>query len=171
MTTVDSEWTSASTTTKVFDISRMIQYLTMDVITHLLFGEPFGYVRTQSDVHRMLQVVQERLPVVEIMSLFPEICSLILFMSYIPWVKNILPNCRDKHGIGQVMKVRFSVHQTSCYDCPWVNDFAQVAQEVVSKRFDPDVAPQKDMLGSFLRHGLTQEQAESEIVLSLYGGR
>ena len=43
----------------------------------------------------------------------------------------------------------------------------QVAHEVVSKRFQPDVAPQNDMLGSFLRHGLTQEQAESEIIVSL----
>ena len=114
MRIIDKEWTSASSTTKVLDISRMIQYLTMDIITHLLFGEPFGYVGTQSDIHGLLQVLEERLPVVVIISLFTELCSLILFISYIPWVRNILPNRRDKHGVGQVMNVCISVTQTSC---------------------------------------------------------
>ena len=77
----------------------------MDVITHLLFDEPFGYVRTQSDIHHMLQEVQKRLPVVEMISLFPEVCSLILFISYVPWVRNILPNRHDDYGIGRVMQV------------------------------------------------------------------
>ena len=106
MKTVDEYWTSSSNSTKMFDISRMIQYLTMDVITHLLFGEPFGYVRTQSDVHGFLKILQERLPVVEPFTVLTELCSLLLFISYIPWVKRVLPSPRDKHGIGRVMKVR-----------------------------------------------------------------
>ena len=57
------------------------------------------------------------------------------------------------------------------HESPLANSSPQIAHEVVSKRFQPDVAPQNDMLGSFLRHGLTQEQAESEIVVSLYGFR
>ena len=40
--------------------------------------------------------------------------------------------------------------------------------KLLSKRFQPDVAPQNDMLGSFLRQGLTQEQAEPETIVSLY---
>lgn len=105
MSIIDREWTSTSSTTKALDISRMIQYLTMDVITHLLFGEPFGYVRTQSDVHGLLRAAQERLAVVKLMPLFSELCSLLLFISYIPWVRNVLPNRRDKDGLGHVMKV------------------------------------------------------------------
>ncbi len=105
MKVVDQNWTSNSNSTKPFDISRMIQYLTMDVITHLLFGDPFGYVRTQSDVHGFLQIVQERLPVVEQLSLFTELCSLLLFVSYMPWIRNVLPSRRDERGIGKVMKV------------------------------------------------------------------
>ena len=171
MRIVDKEWTSTSGNTKVFDISRMIQYLAMDVITHLLFGEPFGYVRTQNDIHGMLQVVRKRIPFVEVISLYTEFCTLILFISYIPWVKNVLPNRRNNHGIGRVMEVCITIVRMSCCDLPCFNDFSQVAHQAVSKRCQPDVAPRNDMLGSFLRHGLTQEQAESEIIVSLYGVR
>ena len=106
MKKVDEDWTSSSNNTKRFDISRMTLYLTMDVITHLLFGDPFGFVRTQSDMHGFFKILQERLPVVEQLSVLTELCSLLLFISYIPWVKNILPSPRDKQGIGRVMKVR-----------------------------------------------------------------
>ena len=105
MSIVEKEWTSISSTTKVFDISKMIQYLTMDVITHLMFDEPFGYVRTQRDIYHILWELQKRLPLVEMIALFPEIYSRILFISYIPWVRKILPNRHDKHGVGRVMQV------------------------------------------------------------------
>ena len=116
MRIVDKEWTSISGSTKVFDISTMTQYLAMDVITHLLFGETFGYVRTQSDVHGILQVVRERIPFVEVISLYTEFCTLILFISYIPWVKNILPNRQNNHGISRVMEVCTSIVRVSCCD-------------------------------------------------------
>ncbi len=48
-----------------------------------------------------------------------------------------------------------------------IDIFLQIAHQAVSERFQPDVAPRNDMLGSFLRHGLTQAQAESEITVSL----
>ncbi len=37
-----------------------------------------------------------------------------------------------------------------------------MAKEVVGKRFGPNKEVKKDMLGSFLNHGLTQQEAESE---------
>ena len=105
MKTIDRNWTSELNDTKIFDISRMIQYLTMDVITQLLFGDPFGDVRTQSDVYGLLKMTRERLATVGVMALFPELYSLLLFISYIPLLKGILPNRRDKHGIGRAMEV------------------------------------------------------------------
>ena len=105
MKTIDKNWTSELNNTEVFDISRMIQYLTMDVITQLLFGDSFGYVRTQSDVYGLLQMTRERLAAVGLIALFPELCSLLLFISNIPWLQRILPNRRDKHGVGRAMEV------------------------------------------------------------------
>ena len=105
MDTVDEHYVSSDRVTKEVDISRTIQFLTMDVITHLLFGEPFGYVRTQSDIHDFLNIVQERLPVVETFSVLTELLSLLWLMSYIPWLKLLIPNHKDESGIGRVMRV------------------------------------------------------------------
>jgi hypothetical protein len=39
---------------------------------------------------------------------------------------------------------------------------------VVDERLRPDAKPRKDMLASFLSHGLTPSEAEAEISISLY---
>jgi hypothetical protein len=38
---------------------------------------------------------------------------------------------------------------------------------MVRERFGPNKKEAADMLGSFVRHGLTQEEAESETVLQM----
>jgi hypothetical protein len=43
-----------------------------------------------------------------------------------------------------------------------------MAKEIVGERFGPNKKVQKDMLGSFIAHGLTQEEAESEILVQVY---
>ena len=45
---------------------------------------------------------------------------------------------------------------------------ASIAKSVAAERFGPQKKVHKDMLGSFVAHGLTQEEAESEILLQMY---
>ena len=42
-----------------------------------------------------------------------------------------------------------------------------ITKEVVNQRFSPDAKDQRDMLGSFIRHGLTRDEAESETILQM----
>ena len=44
----------------------------------------------------------------------------------------------------------------------------RIAQEVVRKRYGADKIAREDMLQSFVRHGLTQQEAESESLLQMY---
>jgi hypothetical protein len=45
----------------------------------------------------------------------------------------------------------------------------RIAQEIAEKRFPPKEGEvYQDMLGSFIRHGLTKEEAESESVTQMY---
>jgi hypothetical protein len=44
----------------------------------------------------------------------------------------------------------------------------RIARGVVAQRFGPGAKAGDDMLGSFIRHGLTAEEARSEIVVQLY---
>jgi cytochrome P450 len=47
---------------------------------------------------------------------------------------------------------------------------SRIAEEVVAKRFGPDAKDQKDMLGAFVRHGVTQRQCEIEVPFQLVAG-
>ena len=44
----------------------------------------------------------------------------------------------------------------------------QIAKEVVDERFRSQELHQNDMLGSFLKHGLSRSEAETEISVTLY---
>jgi hypothetical protein len=44
----------------------------------------------------------------------------------------------------------------------------RVAKRVVAERYGLDRKVQGDMLGSFVRDGLTQEEAETESLLQMY---
>ena len=46
--------------------------------------------------------------------------------------------------------------------------YRRVAKRVVAERYGPDKKVRGDMLGSFVRHGLTQREAESESLLQMY---
>ncbi|WYZ40986.1 hypothetical protein EsH8_IV_001327 [Colletotrichum jinshuiense] len=45
-----------------------------------------------------------------------------------------------------------------------------VAKEVVAKRFGPDAKEERDMLGAFVRHGLTQNECETEVLFQISAG-
>ena len=44
----------------------------------------------------------------------------------------------------------------------------RIGKKVVGERFGPDKKVKRDMLGSFLAHGLTQREAQTETLLQMY---
>lgn len=60
------------------------------------------------------------------------------------------------------------------YACWWskrrTTNPNRVAKKVVAERFQAHAASQPDMLGSFIRHGLTQEEASGEALLQVVAG-
>jgi hypothetical protein len=46
----------------------------------------------------------------------------------------------------------------------------RIAKKVVGERFGPEKKVKRDMLGSFLAHGLTQREARTETLLQMYVG-
>ncbi|KAK0640664.1 cytochrome P450 [Cercophora newfieldiana] len=79
-----------------------------------------------------------------------------LSVTVYPWVydilssrvfKFLLPTEKDMTGFGRFMRY-----------------------EKAAERFGPDKKVQSDMLGSFIAHGLTQHEAEAEILLQLVAG-
>jgi hypothetical protein len=60
-----------------------------------------------------------------------------------------------------------SCAQFRVLNTPRLIKLRKIAKEVVANRFGPDKKDQQDMLESFIRHGLTEEEAVPETLLQL----
>jgi hypothetical protein len=94
------KYLSTETTVIPLDLGHKMQYLTMDVITKLAYGEEFGYSKTDSDVHEFLQNTEDSLPFLQICGDIPLFRTLFLNSWFL---KLAGPKIGDKKGIGKLM--------------------------------------------------------------------
>ena len=125
------------------DFARKAQFFTIDVISGLAFGQPFEYLMFDEDRHEYIKTIEEALPVIMSMTELMEVHS---FLEKSSLMKLLAQSATDKIGFGKVIKI---------------------AKEKVAERFGDDKKVKQDMLGSFLNHGLSQEEAESETLVQL----
>ena len=105
---IDQHWTSLPGETKNYDIARSVQYLTTDIISHLCFGQPIGFVEEHKDIHDFRKTLESRLPIAEQFSVIVEYFSLLSTLSRIPWIKrNLVPQNTDTTGVGKILGVCF----------------------------------------------------------------
>ncbi|KAI1395877.1 BcABA1, cytochrome P450 monooxygenase [Hypoxylon fuscum] len=128
------------------EFAELISYYTVDVITRSAFGQEFGCLKTDSDVHGFLAGVKESWAGLAIALDVPHIRN-ILFSPL--FLKFFGPKSTDTAGMGKLMGI---------------------AREVVSERFGPGAEDKKDMLGSFVSHGLGQQECETEALFMIIAG-
>ncbi|KAL8848774.1 MAG: hypothetical protein Q9221_006245 [Calogaya cf. arnoldii] len=146
---LEKQWSSIPGQARDFDIGRMIQFLAVDVTTKLCLGESFRCIEEDRDQHAFLETIKSATPVSLQLSLFPEITKMMYHLTKLtPFRRLLVPSVDDKGGIGTVMSV---------------------IKKVINKRDRSEKTP-RDMLGSFLGRGLSREQAETELVVSLVAG-
>ncbi|QDS74791.1 hypothetical protein FKW77_002041 [Venturia effusa] len=132
---------------KPMDLARKAQFWTLDVISDLAFNTAFGDIPEDKDKFDYIKTTEDGISVITMLSIFPHIHR---------WIEQsrlldlVAPSAKDKTGFGRI---------------------SGIAQERVRERFlDGKLQDKKDMLGSFLRHGLSQAEAESETVLQIMAG-
>ena len=128
---------------KQMDFARKTQFFTLDTISQLAFGENFDCLANDEDRVEFGKSVDESLPTMMLMTELLEVHS---FLEKSSLMKLIAPSARDAIGLGKVIGI---------------------AQKMVAERFGHDKKIKQDMLGSFLAHGMSQEEAESETVLQM----
>jgi cytochrome P450 len=117
----------------------------MDVITMLAFGYKFGYLSEDKDVYDYIKITEANMPIMLVMALFPALTKLVQSRP----LRGLLPSERDPLGFGK---------------------FIAVAKRVVNERLASSDPFRRDMLGSFLRHGLTREEAQGEMLVQIIAG-
>lgn len=83
------------------DLGRRTSFFTMDVITDVAFGEPWGFVDADNDVDDWLKSTEEFLPAATLVSTLPWLSKLI----DIPFISQfIMPSDQDKTGPGKLLR-------------------------------------------------------------------
>jgi hypothetical protein len=116
----------------------------MDVLTDIAFSRPLGYLKENAALHGYIKTVRAYMPVLELQTNIPVINTILGN----PVLRKLMaPTAKDRLSMGKMMGV---------------------AKKVAGERFGPHAKVENDMFGSFVRHGLTRAETESEALLQMY---
>jgi hypothetical protein len=96
---IQRKYLTVSSQLKALDFAELAQYLTLDVITCLSLGEPFGFVSEDTDKYGYVKSVEANFPIMNFFSAVPFLSAIMR----IPRVQNnLIPTVKDKTGLGKV---------------------------------------------------------------------
>lgn len=128
-----------------FDFARKIQYFTLDVISDISFGVPFGDLRADDDIDAFVESGEQGM-IANALSIALGLTKFI----HIPLIfKLIGPSEEDPAGMGRLVAN---------------------ARAIVRARLARDTSEKTDMIASFSRHGLSEEELVSETCLQIIAG-
>ncbi len=65
---IEAKYLSTETSFRPMDFARKAQFLTLDVISAIAFGEPFGYVTQDEDLYDYIKTTEETVPMIILVS-------------------------------------------------------------------------------------------------------
>ena len=151
MQLIDHKYTTtAPAQVRRMELARKIQFFTSDIMSKLSFDAKFNDLRDDNDNFGYIHEIETLFPNIFCTCTVP---SLLNFLERTGIMSLMAPSGESKFGLGKILAI---------------------TQKQVAARFDKNgkPAPQQksDMLASFIRHGLTQDEAEQESMLQLAAG-
>jgi cytochrome P450 len=128
-----------------FDFAQLAGFFTLDILSKIAFGHPVGFLTQNKDVYDYHKQTAAFYPVMELSSNHPTILAILNS----PMMRGAAPKPTDKVGFGAIVGE---------------------AHAAVAERFGSEAKHVEDMLGSFIRHGLTQQECEVEALLQILAG-
>ncbi|KAK4498583.1 hypothetical protein PRZ48_011241 [Zasmidium cellare] len=147
------KYNSTSEAFRPMDLSEKINFFTLDVISDLAFGQTFGNLKDDRDNPGIIRDTQKS---VTLLALFHELPYIYLFLEKTGVLRWLQTSLGDDFGFNRVFKTA---------DDAVERRFGK-AGEVMSKSLED----KNDMMGSFIRHGLSRRQIENETVLQVLAG-
>ncbi|KAF5265496.1 hypothetical protein FOXYS1_3688 [Fusarium oxysporum] len=142
---IRNKYLSSDTQAIPMDIAQKVQYLTLDIISGIGFGKPFGMVQKDSDVDEYLKSSEEGLAIGNI-----ALALGFSWLAHAPIIgKFISPSSQDNNGFGKMI--------AACY-------------RAVDERAANPTDKRSDMLASFIRHGISGDELRSEALEQLIAG-
>lgn len=97
---IKSKYVTTGDEMRAMDFGRKAQFFTLDVITKVSYGEAFGYLDRDEDVHEYIKTTEDLVPWLTFFAVVP-LANNILNRS---WIKEkIGPSPKDDFGMGKLM--------------------------------------------------------------------
>ena len=127
------------------NLAQKIQYLTLDVISDIGFGQAFGDLEADDDVDNYIHSAEQGFGLLNL------VCALgiLPIVHWPPLARLIGPSEKDKSGHGKMMAT---------------------ARRLIDARLLQPTDKRSDMLASFIRHGLNPEELRTEAMLQILAG-
>ncbi|KAK1962291.1 cytochrome P450 [Colletotrichum sublineola] len=133
------------------DFADLSRFFTLDVITRLAYGKEFGWVEASEDLYGYSAEISK----------FAALGSLISDVTWLhPLVRwnfinsRFKPRPTAKDGVGRVVGYVANI----------------IGREEIRRRFEVDEKDARDMVGSFMRHGLSVSKIEDEALIQIFAG-
>ncbi|KAH8885969.1 cytochrome P450 [Thozetella sp. PMI_491] len=139
------DYLSRENETNAADFVRLIRYLGLDITSHAGYGQEFGFLKANDDLFGLTKAFDEFAVAVALTQEVP----LLRRLTFSSLMDRFLPRPTDGKGLGRIMGI---VH------------------EIIDSRFLDNDNSHKDMIGSFMRHGLTRRECHAESILQLLAG-
>ncbi|ETI22274.1 hypothetical protein G647_06347 [Cladophialophora carrionii CBS 160.54] len=130
---------------QALDFAKLAGYFTLDILTQIAFGQALGFLVKNEDLYDYHKSSSAFYPIMELGSNHPTVLAILNSRV----MEGAAPKPTDKIGFGAIVGV---------------------AQKAVAERFGPQPKKVQDMLGSFVNHGLTQQECEVESLLQILAG-
>ena len=128
------------------ELARKAQYFTIDAISKLAFNEKFNDLRDDNDNFGYIEEIDTLFPNMFCMSVIPEIIEFLTATGILAWLD---PADNPKLAFGKMMRI---------------------AKAKINSRIDSEgnfKGSYGDMMGSFIKHGMTRQELEQETILQM----
>jgi hypothetical protein len=97
---IRKKYLSSEKSLRILDFARLSQFFTLDVLTDVAFGAPFGYLEHDDDVHDYIKTIKAFMPILELRGNHP-------WLNYLLNTRIIqalaAPSSTDRTGMGKVI--------------------------------------------------------------------
>lgn len=95
---IQRKYLSVGSQLRRMDFAAIAQQLTLDVITYLALGKPFGYISEDTDKYEYIKSIEDNLPLMNVFATLPVLSDIMR----IPIIQNrLIPTTKDKTGLGK----------------------------------------------------------------------
>ncbi|WDK10806.1 cytochrome P450 [Colletotrichum graminicola] len=142
---IDQHYVSTDSDFRPLDLAEKTQFFALDAIGDVSFGGPFGFLATDRDLFRYIEINESSLPVMNVVSVLPWLGRLVHRWPF----RLMLPSEGDQLGFGRLMGF---------------------ARNYAESRLQPGAKPQKDMMQAFINQGLNRDELIQLVYIHMIAG-